>query len=364
MKRIVIDARELRTTTGRYIERLLHYLQQIDTGHEYIVLLYPRDFDSWQPTNPNFTKLKSPYKEFTFGEQLGFALQLYGLRADLVHFGMTQQPLLYLKRSVTTVHDLTVIRFRNPLKNPLVFWVKQQVYKAVIWFAAHKSRQVIVPTQFVKKDLTQFTRVNPDKVVVTLESADKITDPAEPVAAVGDKQFIMYVGRAQPHKNLWRLIEAFRSLHEQHPELYLVLVGKIVGNYTATIERIKTEQIANIICTDFVSDGQLRWLYEHTSAYMFPSLSEGFGLPGLEAMHYGAPVLSSNATCLPEVYGDAALYFNPLDATDIAAKINTILTDKQVSADLRAQSAAHLKNFSWQRMAQQTVEVYRRTLGE
>jgi len=109
----------------------------------------------------------------------------------------------------------------------------------------------------------------------------------------------MYVGRPTPHKNLDRLVEAFKLVHETYPDLVLALAGKTDHNYQALEEKVKTGGIPNVVFTGFISDGQLRWLYEHCTAYVFPSLSEGFGLPGLEAMAHGAPVVSSDAlACL------------------------------------------------------------------
>ena len=122
MPRIVIDARPLPDgNTGRYMERLLHYLQQADFHNDYVVLLKPKDFDSWQPAKNNFEKVACPYKEYTFTEQLGLLKQLWRLQPDLVHFGMTHQPVLYFGKTVTTIHDLTTARYVNPSKNWLVF---------------------------------------------------------------------------------------------------------------------------------------------------------------------------------------------------------------------------------------------------
>ena len=363
MSHIVIDARQYSSSTGRYINRLIHYLEQVDTTNDYTILLKPTDMDKYQPANPRFTKLASPYKEFTFAEQLGFAVQLYRLKADLVHFGITQQPVLYLRPKVTTIHDLTTARFTNPDKQALVFWVKQQVYKAVIVWVARTSRQVLVPTDYVRQDVLDFTHMSPNRITTTLESADAITEAAEPLPAVAGKRYIMYIGRPTPHKNLERLIEAFKSLRGQHPDLHLVLAGKLDNNYRRIQQKTEAEQIANIIYTDFLTEGQLRWLYQNCSAYVFPSLSEGFGLPGLEAMLHGAPVVSSNATCLPEVYGDAAHYFDPLDTVSMADAINEVLTDAELRARLIAAGHMQAALYSWRRMAEQTVAVYSRALG-
>lgn len=364
MSKIVIDARELRTSTGRYIERLLNYLQKIDQTNDYVVLLKPKDMSGWRTKSEHFIAVECPHNEFSFDEQIGFKKQLEGLKPDLVHFGMVQQPIFYKGCVVTTIHDLTTIRFINPAKNPLVFKLKQSIYKEVIRRAAHKSAAVITPTQFVKDDLINFARINPDKVTVTLEAADPIQSPAAVLPDLQNKRFIMYIGRPTPHKNLERLIDAFQKLSAQHPPLYLVLAGKKDSNYERIAGIAKAKGIKNIIFTDFVTDGELRWLYENCQAYIFPSLSEGFGLPGLEAMQHGAPVVSSDATCLPEVYGDAAHYFDPADTQAMADAINEVLTDKELRQKLIQAGRKRVAEFSWRRMAEQTLEVYKRALQQ
>ena len=168
----------------------------------------------------------------------------------------------------------------------------------------------------------------------------------------------MYVGRHQPHKNLDRLIEAHHKLLKVHPKLILAIVGKKDKTTAILQENVESANYKNVVFTDFVSDAQLRWLYEHTACYVFPSLSEGFGLPGLEAMVHGAPVASSNATSLPEVYGDAAHYFDPLDDNDIAQKISEIIDNKSLRQELFTKGKKQASEFSWRRMAEQTLEVY------
>ncbi len=364
MSHIVIDARELRTSTGRYIERLLHYLQQIDNDHDYTVLLYPKDMDSWAPANPRFTKLSCPHKEFTFSEQIGMLRQLRSLQPDLVHFGMTQQPILYSGKTITTIHDLTTVRFRNPAKNPLIFTIKQQVYRGVIQAVARKSTAILTGSAFVKGDVVDFTGISPDKITVTHEAADSIFVDPEPIQALIGKQFIMYIGRPQPHKNLDRLIKAFALLKQNQPDLHLVLAGKQDALYKKHEQRVLELGIQDVVFTGFVSEGQLRWLYENCRAYVFPSLSEGFGLPGLEAMRHAAPVVSSNSTCLPEIYGDAAKYFEPLDVPAMADCIETILTDDATRTAMIMKGKSQSQKYSWRRMAEQTLRVYRNVLDD
>jgi glycosyltransferase involved in cell wall biosynthesis len=364
MKRIVIDARTLRTSTGRYVERLLHYLQELDRKHEYIVLLKPQDIASWNPDHANFNKLVCPHDEFGFDEQIGFKKQLNRLNADLVHFAMVQQPVWYHGNVVTTVHDLTTMRFSNPSKNSAVFTFKQQVYKYVVWRAAHKSSALITPSQFVADDVVRYTGVKPGKITVTYEAADPIEEAPVAISKLAGKKFLLYIGRPTPHKNLERLIEAFTQLRPQHPDLVLVLAGRKDANYERIEDDAYVHGVKNLHFTGFVSDKRLRWLYEHCEAYVFPSLSEGFGLPGLEAMQHGAPVVSSNATCLPEIYGDAAHYFEPTDVPAMADAINEVLTDAKLRKDLIKKGHVQVEKYSWQRMTEQTLSIYKQVLGE
>lgn len=364
MKHIVIDGRTWGHGTGRYQERLVSYLQQVDNEHEYSILLAPKDFNGWNPTNPLFKKILCPYKEFTFSEQIGMLKQIKNMRADLVHFPMVQQPIFYRGQSVTTIQDLTTARFRNPTKNWLVFVVKQQIYKLVNVYVAKKTKWLITPSNFVKKDIARFANVTERKITVTYEAATALPRPSKPLPYLEKKEFILYLGRPLPHKNLWRLVEAYRLLQPKYPDLYLVLASKKDAAYQQIEDRIKKEGIKRVIFTDFITDNELRWLYENCRAYIFPSLSEGFGLPALEAMAHGAPLVSTNATCSPEVYGDAAHYFDPLDVDDIAAKISDVLDNKELRDQLIARGKKQAAKYSWKRMAEQTLAVYKKALGE
>lgn len=362
--KIAIDARIIRTSTGRYVERLLHYLQEVDHQNEYVVLLDKKDFDGWQPSAPNFSKVKIDIPNYSFKEQIAFPLLLRKLRVDLVHFTMPQQPLLYTGRSVTTIHDLTLLHFKNYEDNSkLAYDLKQYIFGFVVRFAAFKSRAVITPTKYVKQDLIKSLHANPQKITVTYESAENLSPAAaEPVAELNGKQFIMYVGRMDPYKNIRRLIEAHQKLVKAQPNLHLALPGAIDGNVKVLQQWAKDQKFKNVHFLGFVSDGQLRWLMEHTEVYVFPSLSEGFGLPPLEAMTYGAPVASSNATCLPEVNQDAAHYFDPTSVEDIADKICDILENKTLRDGLVREGKKVVAQYSWKRMAEQTLEVYKRAL--
>lgn len=362
MERIIIDARESGTSTGRYVDKLIEYLHKLEPEYEIIVLTKTPRIEFIKNIAPGFKVIESNYKEFTFAEQIGLLKQIDGLKADLVHFSMTQQPVLYKSKAITTIHDLTTARFNNPSKNRLVFELKQLVYRRVIKRVAKRSQALITPSDWVKYDVAQFTKVSPSKISVTHEAADKITDDPEPILDLRSQKFIMYVGRPQPHKNLKRLVRAYSYVQLTHPRLKLVLVGKLDSNYQLLKDYIHRQGMSGVIFTDFVSEGRLRWLYENAQGYVFPSLSEGFGLPGLEALAHGLPLISSRATCLPETYKDGAVYFDPKSPSDMAEKIKAVLEDKELAAKLRRRGPKVASQYSWERTAKQTLALYEQVL--
>lgn len=367
-KHIVIDARARRSSTGRYTDRLITHLQTVDAFHRYTILVSPDD--TWAMQSKNFTTLPCRYAQFSLNpiEQLGFAWQLYKLKPDLVHFTMTQQPLIYFGKIVTTTHDLTMFHFvRRGTTPPPVYYLKMGLYRFLFKWSHLKSRRIIVPTNYVAADLAEYQPSARNKIVVTYEASEPphAVEAQKPTAIHTDDTFIMYLGTAFPHKNLPRLLDAFTILLEDHPNLKLVLVGKKEKHY----EELETEVIArkldkHVIITGFLPDQEAKWLYNHTQAYVFPSLSEGFSLSGLEAIANGAVVVSSNATCLPEVYGDAVHYFNPKNPRDIAAKVHEVMTNPSLQEKLRQNGAEQLKKYSWQKMADETLVVYKSALDE
>jgi glycosyltransferase involved in cell wall biosynthesis len=361
--KIVIDARESGTTTGRYVDKLIEYLHKLKISYEVTILTTKSRVDFFKHISPDFEAIQTTTKEFTFDEQLGFKKQIVNLKPDLVHFTMVQQPILYRGKVVTTMQDLTTARFRNPSKNWIVFTIKQYIYKVVNWYVPRKSKKIITSSEFVKKDISNFAHVPGEKFVVTYESADKIHDKPEPLTELVSKKFIFYTGRPLPHKNLPGLIKAFSKLKEKNPDLLLVLAGKKDKLFEKTENDVNSRGITGVLFPGFVSEGQLRWLYENCQAYVVPSFSEGFGLPGLEAMAMGAPVVSSNATCLPEIYGEAAQYFRPESTDDMVSAIQKVIGDNNYRQVLIKRGSEQIKKYSWQRMAEQTLSVYKDILG-
>jgi len=362
---IAIDARIIATTTGRYIERLIHYLEKIDTDNDYLILVRKKELGYYTPTNPRFTIIEADFADYSFGEQLGLKKLLDQLQPDLVHFCMPQQPVLYKGTVITTVHDLNLLRITsNDDMNPVELRIKKQIFRALLRRVAKKSRHILVPSEFTKQDLLQFSGIPASKVTVTLEGADTVEATPFPVAELENKPFIMYVGRAEPYKNNRRLIQAHQQLLKNHPGLRLAIVGVKDTLRQEDMKWVKKNSYKNVDFLGFVSDAQLAWLYKNTQAYVFPSEMEGFGLPGLEAMGYGAPVVSSKATSLPEIYKDGAHYFDPLSVEDMGNAIGEVITDQTLRKKMVAAGKKVHASYSWERMAKQTLTVYKEALKQ
>lgn len=359
---IAIDARIINSSTGRYIERLLTYLEKIENDHTYSVLVRAKDKDYWKPTDPRFTIVVADFHQYTFEEQLGLNTLLRRLKPDLVHFCMPQQPLLYTGLKVTTVHDLSLLRITQNDDMPgIILAARKFIFKHLLKRVLSQSQFIITPSDYTKDDILAFKSIDPNRIVRTYESADAVADHEEPVAEFIGKDFIIAVGRSEPYKNLYRLIKAHNNLLETHPDLQLILIGKRDQN-SHFLEAMAKENGCgkNVTYFGFASDEQLAWFYSHARAYVFPSLMEGFGLPGLEAMKHGAPVVSSNATCLPEIYGNAARYFDPLDIHSITESLDMVLTDTKFRNQLIERGTKKVAEYSWRRMAEQTLEIYDR----
>lgn len=364
---IVIDARIRRTSTGRPVDRLLEYLPDVDKTNRYTVLVEPDD--DWKPKSRRFKTVPCKYRQFSFNplQQLTFAWQLYKLKPDLAHFTMTgQQPIFYFGRQTTFTHDLTMYKYVRAGRLPK--WLhnlRMRGLKLIVWQAHRKSKMILVPTEYVRDAVAKLHLFTNRKLVITYEASEPPieTKSVEPKDEIPE-EFIMYLGTSFPHKNIERLIEAFGLLKPDRPALKLVLVGKREYHAKKLRRWAKSKPYYDdIIFTGFIPDAEAKWYYENARAYVFPSLSEGFGLPGLEAMAHGCPVVSSNATCLPEVYGEAAHYFDPENVADMAENINDVLKKEGLRTRLIENGYKQVKKFSWQKMAEQHLEVFNEVLG-
>ncbi len=360
-KHIVIDARNRRSSTGRYTEKLIENLQKIDKENKYTILVEAGDI--WKPKSQNFRTRTANFQQFSFNplDQLRFTRLLYSLKPDLVHFTMTQQPMFYFGNIVTTTHDLTMFKYTRPSRFPAwLHEVGMVLYRFLFWWGHRKSKKIIVPSKFVAKDLGKYQPFTKNKIVVTYEAADPPIK-AKPMAVKGvRKPFILHIGAPFPHKNLDRLIKAFDEVKKTQPHLQLVLPGKMKDQFKEDMIKWLRASPNNtdIVTPGYVNSTELKWLYGNAELYILPSLSEGFGLPGLEAMSHNCPVIASDNTSLPEIYGKAALYFDPFEVQEIAVEIEKVLTSSKLRKNLVQAGHIQLQKYSWETMAKQTLEVY------
>lgn len=350
--KIVIDARMLGWSgIGRYTAKLLQNLQAIDNANNYLVLLNQRAYDGWQPTNHNFSKIRANFRPYSFGEQLRLPRLITSLKPDLVHFLSFNSPWFYNGPRVTTIHDLTLLAFWPG--RGLASRIKYQPMRLVLGRSVKKSQQLLVPSEYVKGQVSQRYGKSEKKITITHEAAELVAR-AEPTPGLTGKQFLLYVGNAYPHKNLERLLQAYELLGADFEKLELVFCG--ANDYFYRQLKQKAGKGCRFI--HGASDPQLRWLYENAKAVVMPSLSEGFGLPGLEAMACGTPVAAAKASCLPEIYGQGATYFDPQNPGDMAKNIKALLSDSKLAGRLRSAGYEQVKKYSWRATAAKTLAVY------
>jgi glycosyltransferase involved in cell wall biosynthesis len=361
MATIGIDARILGSSTGRYVHRLLDALQDLGSPHAFVVLVRAVDRARWAPAAVNFEVQVADHAPFTIGEQTGFLRQLNKLDLDLVHFPVQHQPVLYRRPYVTTIHDLTLLRVVNrrplpPLQSFYKHRVKPVVFRHALARIAHRATLVLTPTEHVRADVLRQFGLPQDRVVATHEAADGLPGTHRPVEDLVGRPFLLSVGNAFPYKNLRRLIDAFAELGV--PGLRLALAGKPDVFTDDLAAHVREQRTDGVVFLGRVSDEELAWLYANARVYVFPSLMEGFGLPGLEAMSFGTPVAASSASCLPEVYADGALYFDPEDTAEMTRVLRRLLEDPSLSAEVAQRGRTRAQSFSWARTAAQTHDVY------
>ncbi|NTU66765.1 MAG: glycosyltransferase family 4 protein [Candidatus Moranbacteria bacterium] len=370
--KIGIDARffgSLGKGLGRYTQKLVENLEMIDHENDYFIFLRRENFDEYVPRNPKFKKVLADYRWYTFSEQLAFPRLLGEYNLDLMHFPHFNVPLFYRRKFLVTVHDLILIHFptmRNTTLNPLFYWLKFLAYKIIIRSALVRSESIITVSNFTKNDiLKNYPAISEGKISVTYEAAQnhhaaELENSADVLKKYGIiEPYMMYVGNAYPHKNLERLIESFLLAKKKISYLKLVLVGKEDYFYARLKRSIDRPTFSGIIFAGFVPDDELDILFASAEAFVFPSLYEGFGLPPLEAMARGVPVISSDHPCMKEVLGESAHFFDGNDVNQMAEAIEKISTDKKLREDLIAKGFEQVKKYDWMKMAKETLEIYK-----
>lgn len=371
--RIGIDARMLgphNAGLGRYTEQLINHLQIIDTENEYVLFLKDDNFDLVTIQNERFAKVRADIHWYGWEEQVKFTKIIKRHDVDLMHFPHWNVPLSYNDPFVITLHDL--IMYHYPRKEastlgPLAYWVKDKVMRLVVSRAAKRARNIIATSEFTKIDISKTLLLPMEKIHVTYQAPTVIEertvheDTAESQTFNIAKPYVLYVGNAYPHKNLGGLVKTWELFVKEYGDEYqLVLAGKENYFYRRLKDRIPESIKDSVVLTGFVTDEQLRTLYTEARLFAFPSLYEGIGLPPLEAMQYGIPVVSSNRSCMPEILGEGALFVDPENYEQFADAIYKALTDEDVRFELQKNAKKELTKYSWERLAEQTLEVYKK----
>lgn len=363
--RIVIDGRMIGWPgIGRYTKHLLSELAKLDSQNSYQVLLKGDDFRDFQSPGANFAKVRANIEPYSLAEQIKLAGIVKQLKPDLVHWLGPNQPVRYHGPHVTTIYDLTLLKFKNVRRSRWRYELKYQAFRWVFNKAVKSAVHLFTISNYVKQELLQQYKIPASRITATLLAAEHIQ--AAPIALERlkiNRPYLLYVGYAFPHKNLERLLEAFKQVRNERPNLQLVLAGKSNFFYQQLKGKVQELGLGTAVhFTGYVSDGELVTLYRRAMAFVLPSLSEGFGLTALEAMIQGTPVIAAKAGSLPEVCGQAAVYFDPLNTTDIAKTINGILADKGLLAKMSSAGKQQAQQFSWSKMAKATLAVYNRVL--
>jgi glycosyltransferase involved in cell wall biosynthesis len=346
---------------GVYLRNVLNYLDQKST----FTISLAAGPESSIETELN---LQSPI--YSIKEQLEYFLKIR--KVDLFwspHYNIPVLPIRAVKR-VVTIHDVYHLAFSNTL-TPF-----QKIYaKIMINLAVRLSDAVITVSEFSKQEIVRYTNCDTKRIHVISNGVKQATVLLD-YKSIREKYhipagpYILFVGNVKPHKNLITLLKAFRQLPEELYRNYqVVIVGKREGMITgdagvfALIEEDK-ELSKKVVFTGIVDDEDLDTIYANASLFAFPSHYEGFGLPPLEAMVNGCPVISSNSSSLPEVCGDAVLYFDPVDVNALEKAIASVLMDKELARSLITKGYERVKQFTWEKSGQSHNDLFEKLIKE
>ena len=363
--RIGIDARLINETgVGRYIRNLIEQLGRLDNRNEYIVFLTSDTFDSFILPNKRWKKRLADVRWHTIREQLVMPILFLRDKLDIVHIPYFNVPIFYPKKFIVTIHDVIILHFNTGRATTLP-WVLYQSRRLGYWLVhaigLARAKKILAVSSSTKQELMDHFRVDPKKIAVTYEGVNEKIKSLE-LRVKNEKSiikapYLLYVGNAYPHKNLEALLQAFRQVAT---EAKLVLVGRDDFFY-----RRLRDEVARLKLTDRVeffgeaNDKQLASLYANANALVFPSLMEGFGLPTLEALANGCPVICSDIPVFHEILGDMVYYVDPKNISSIAQALTRGANGELAKPDLGAIKSL-LSRYSWETMTRQTLDTYER----
>lgn len=342
---------------GRYIEELVRELVR-DKSVTWIIFLQHKNQLPWLKPQAGIEVVIAPVKHYSFAEQIFLPLIFSRAKLDLLHVPHFNVPLFYRKPLVITIHDLLWHDQRGASMTTLpklIYSIKYLGYRLVTWEAARRAKVIIVPAHTVKKTLLKhMPRLESGKIQVTLEGVDAAWRLNSKIQVTNNKQKILfYTGSLYPHKNLLFVVRALRKM----PSYKLFISSSrnvFVKKFLQEVEKLGMKTRVKYLGR--LSDAELQAWYRKCLALVQPSLSEGFGLTGVEAMASGLPVLASDIDIFHEIYGEQFIAFNPHDETSFINALSRL--DKQDFSPLikKGMERAHL--FSWEKMAKQTRKIY------
>jgi glycosyltransferase involved in cell wall biosynthesis len=364
MKKVCIDARLWgidHTGIGRYTENLIAHLPETS---DISVSLIVAPENASQPKLAKFKKFIARHHPYSIASQFEMLKLWFQIRPNLIHFTHSSISVLWPGKMVVTFHDLIRHISRGPdttTRNYTFFRLKYLGYLLVDRIAMLRAGKIIVPAMYWKKELVNRFHIPENKITVTYEGVDpEITRISEKKNFGMVKPFVVYTGNIYPHKNIPVLLNAIKLLKGQ---VGLALVGARSVFTERAREIINRMQVAEYVhLLGRLTDKELSQLYSRASAFVFPSLIEGFGLTGLEAMAAGLPVIAADASCLPEIYGKAAVYFDPKNPEDLSEKIFRVVSDSRLNKTLSALGLEKVKQYSWSKMASETWNIYQNAL--
>lgn len=382
---VAIDCRRVKDFgVGTYIRNLTRALASLDLENRYTLIAHAKDLKDFQSYPPNFEALAYETPDTAWRDHLLFPLLLRRTSANVFHIPLHQVPLLMVRPYVVTVHDLGAILYesRGGWKSHLR---RYRLRRGLV-----RAARVIAVSQATRRDVVELVGVDPRKIRQIYNAPDPrflsrpvIRHAEEATGADAERlyrarileryqihyPFILYVGNIRPQKNVPRLIEAFGHLihgrdkitdHAPYRDLHLIIIGDEISRHPAVrLAAIHSRVEKRVRFLGFVPIDTLRVFYQSAAAFAFPSLYEGFGLPPLEAMAAGTPVVTSNVSSLPEVVGDAAVIVNPENVFDIARGLRDALLDEELRRKLIERGYQQVKRFSWEKTASQVLEIYR-----
>lgn len=370
MTHIVIDARlygPKHTGLGRYTKNLLLALKNLPDFKKYkfTLLIYPELLTEISgELKDSYQYVPTPLRHYSLAEQIFLPTLLNKLKPDLVHFTHLDKPILYLKSSVVTVHDL-IRHFSKgtdtSTKNPLFYWLKYFAYllmTRIVFLTSH----LIVPSNFWRDYIIKKYKYPPQKIITTYEAVDpnflkKFSSSKNLKSKISS--YIIYTGNLYPHKNIQIVLKALKKL--PHLKLKIICARSV---FTQKLEKqisfLNLQKQVEFL--GYIPDEKFSDLYQKALALVHPSFLEGFSLTGLEAMALNCPVIAANASCLPEIYQDSVLYFDPKNPADLVKQIKLLQNSPELREKLKRLGKAQIAKYSWTKTAKETLDFYKSIL--